>query len=282
MFKYCALLVLMFTLMILLAYRLDTHAARPAPCDEMMYFPSGYGLQRVSFGHCAVLADAVWIWFVQYYGKHRLTDRKYDHMYHILDILTTYNPAFLKAYQLGSMLLTHDAQRPDQAKALLKKGMIRNPDAWTLPFYYGFLHFVFLGDYETAQVFFRFAARKPGAPDMPKRWEAYVTYKKKGDLDTALELWLDLYNNTTNPEEKRVAELYIKDIQMQKAIRTLSEQIERFMDCHGRAPVSLEELVEYGFLESIPEEPHGGYFVIRNGKVEAVYENEWQLPEPEY
>jgi hypothetical protein len=282
MFKYRVLLVLLFALMIVLAYHLDAHATRPAATDEMMYFPSGQGLQKLSLGHRAVLADVAWLWFVQYYGKHRLTDGKYDHMFHILDILTTYNPAFLKAYELGGLLLTHDAQRPDQAKALLKKGMYLNPDSWSLPFYYGFLHFVFLGDYVTAQVFFRFAAQKPGAPDMPKRWEAYVTYKKKGDLDAALELWFDLYDNTTDPEEKRVAEQYIKDIQMQKTINTLTRQIERFVDRYGRSPATLDELVKSGFLESIPQEPHGGSFIIENGKVKAVYENEWKMPMPEF
>lgn len=268
--------------MVVLAYRLDINAPMHTPADEMMYFPSGQGLKELSLGHGAVVADAIWLWFVQYYGKHRLTDGKYDHMYHILDIITTCNPAFFRAYELGSMLLTHDAQRPDQAKTLLKKGMRLNPNAWRLPFYYGFLHFVFLGDYGTARVFFGFAARKPGAPDVPKRWEAYVAHKKVGDLDTALQLWRDLYNGTTNPEEKRIAELYIKDITMQKDIDFLNRCAELFIERFSRVPSTLDELVEYGYIESIPPEPHGGYFMIKNGKVTAVYEDEWKMPMPEY
>ena len=280
--KKILLLVLLIMAMILLLYRLDTITQRTSYQDEAMYIPSIHGYSRLSLGHHALCADALWLWFVQYYGKHRLTDHRYEHMYHILDIVTTFDPAFLKAYRLGSMLLTHDAQRPDQAKTLLKKGMYSNPDDWSLPFYYGFMHFVFLGDYETAQAYFRIAAHKPGAPDMPKRWEAYVTYKKQGDLDTALELWLDLYNNTTNPEEKRVAELYIKDIYSQKYVHILNEAMQRFRDQYSRDPATLNELVEEGYLDSIPAEPHGGYYIIENGNAKGVYEDEWQIKLPEY
>lgn len=282
MFKRSITLLLFLLSVIAIAYHLDKNLRAHTPPDEMMYFPSGHGLDAILLGHQSLCADVIWLSFVQYYGKHRLTDMKYDHMYHMLDILTDLNPAFLRAYHLGSLLLTHDAHRPDQAKALLMKGMHLNPDKWSLPFYYGFIHLVFLGDHETAQVFFRFAARKPGAPDMPKRWEAYVTYKEMGDLETALQLWLDLYNNTTNPEEKGVAELYIKDIEMQIAINDLNKQVELFIERFNRAPSTLDELVEYGFIESIPIEPHGGMYRIEHGKVQAVYENEWPLLLPDY
>jgi hypothetical protein len=273
--KRIGALLLLLVLMITLAYNMDSNTKVNATNDEMMYFPSGCEINRLTLGNQALFADAIWLWFIQYYGKHRLTDRKYDRMYHILDVLTTLDPAFLKAYQLGSMLLTHDAQRPDQAKNLLKKGMYSNPDAWTLPFYYGFLHFVFLGDYQTAQIFFRFAGQKPGAPDMPRRWEAYVTYKKIDDLQTALQLWLDLYNSTTNPEEKRVAELYIKDIKMKIDINNLNEQVKSFTAKFGRAPSNLDELVEYGFVESIPLEPHGASYKIEHGEVFSTHKGDW-------
>ena len=282
MLKKLIVFVVLFMLMLVLAMYLNANTFRHGEQDETMYFPSVHGYHRISCGHRAVCADAIWLWFVQYYGKHRLTDRKYDHMYHILDIVTTFDPAFIKAYQLGSMLLTHDAQRPDQAKLLLKKGMQANPDSWSLPFYYGFMHFVFLGDYETARAYFRLAAHKPNAPDMPRRWEAYVTYKKQGDLDTALDLWLDLYTTTTNPEEKRVAELYIKDIYMQQQVHELNESMQRFKEQSGRDPATLEELIVQGYLDSLPQEPHGGYYTIENGEIKAVYDDEWQTQLPDY
>jgi hypothetical protein len=144
------------------------------------------------------------------------------------------------------------------------------------------MHFVFLGDYETARVYFRLAAHKPYAPDMPKRWEAYVTFKKQGDLDTALELWLDLYNNTSNPEEKRVAELYIKDIYTQKQLRDLNEHVRRFKEQFHRDPSTLEELIVKGYVDSLPQEPHGGYYTIEDGKVKAVYDDEWQQTMPDH
>ena len=274
MLKNIVVVILLVAIMVNIAYRLDHTEHQKNDEDELMYFPSGYGIKVLSFGHQALLADMVWLQFIQYYGKHRLTDRVFTYMYHMLDILTTLNPNFLRAYLLGSLLLTHDAQHPEQAKKLLKKGMHHNPHTWVLPFYYGFIHFVFVRDYATAQSYFVLAAHKPGAPDLPKRWAAFVTYKKLRDLETALALWLDLYNTTQNPVEQEIAALYIKDIQSQIDIDHLNEKLEVFKNKYNRSPMDLEELVRYGILDSIPHEPHGATYTIEKGKAVSTHKHD--------
>ncbi|MGD8978894.1 MAG: hypothetical protein PVH23_02350, partial [candidate division WOR-3 bacterium] len=171
------------------------------------------------------------------------------------------------AYSLGGLMLTHDAGRPDQARRLLKKGIHANPDEWRLPFVYAFINYVFLGDYPTAQTYFRIAANKPNAPDRPKRWYAFVTYAKMGDLKTSLALWVNLYNTTDNAEERAIAEIYIMSIRMELDIEYLNEKVTQFEEQFGRKPVNLKELVTTGIVDQIPEEPHGEKYVLRNGEV---------------
>ncbi len=210
-------LFVVITLLIIavnLAYRVDSFKSPHKLVGELTYFPSGLALRALSMGFYAQLADLIWLRFIQYYGEHRMTDARFDLMHHILDILTTLDQRFLYAYSLGGLMLTHDADRPDQARALIRKGMIANPDDWRLPFMYGFIHYVFLGEHRIARTYFRIASQKPGAPDTPKRWAAFITYYRLGDLKSALALWLDLYNNTKNPEEKAIAEIYLKKIKM--------------------------------------------------------------------
>ena len=188
-------------------------------------------------------------------------------MYHILDILTTLDRHFTYAYTLGGLMLTHDAQRPDQAKKLLKKGMYAVHQEWRYPFIYGFIHYVFLKDYKVAQTYYRLAALKPNAPDMAKRWAAFVTYFKLGDKKTALKMWVDFYNSTDNPEEKTLAQSYINRITMDLDLEFLQQKVNIFKRKYDEPLYSLKQLVDRNLIDSIPIEPHDGYYFLRSGKV---------------
>ena len=242
-----------------------------------MYFPSGIAIRALSMGFYAPLADLVWLRFIQYYGTHRLTDGKFEFMYHILNVLATLDPMYLPTYSVGSLMLTLDAQRPDQAKELLKKGMQTNPEEWRLPFIYAFIHYAFLKQYEVSEIYFLLSAQKPNAPEISKRWAAFTTYKKLGDLKTALALWLDLYNNTDNPEEKAIAELYIRDIKMELDIEFLNKKIKEFTEKFGSKPDNLKELITHKLISSIPDEPHGENYYIKNGKAYSTYKHDWRI-----
>jgi hypothetical protein len=266
MFKKIFILFVLFLVMIGLGYRVDKTRSAHELIGELMYFPSGIALRAVSMGFYAPMADFVWLRFIQYYG-----DVKFDFLFHILDILTTLDKRFTYAYTLGSLMLTHDAQNPDQAKRLLKKGMYENPQEWRFPFIYGFINYTFLADYAVARTYFRIASMKPGAPDITQRWAAFVTYFKLGDLKTALQLWVDLYNTTDNPEEKALATYYIGKIKMKMDIEHLDKKVIEFHKIIGRVPYDLGELVRSGMIEGIPKEPHGEKYYIKEGKVHSTW-----------
>lgn len=268
--KYLILLVLI-VLIAGLANLVDSKKSPHELVGELMYFPSGTALRATSMGFYAPLSDLVWLRFIQYYGEHRMTDVKFEFLYHILDILTTMDHRFTYAYTLGALMLTHDAQQPDQARTLLKKGMYANPDDWRLPFVYGFINYAFLADYQVAKTYFRISSMKTNAPEMAKRWAAFVTYFKLGDLESSLALWVDLYNNTENPEEKVIAQYYIEKITMKLHLELLNDRIEKFSRTFGRMPVDLRELVRAGLLQSIPEEPHGEHYYIKEGEAHSAW-----------
>ena len=275
--KRFIIILLLILLMANFSYRVDLTRSPHELIGELMYFPSGTAIRILSIGFYAPLADLVWLRFVQYYGEHRMTDAKFEFMYHILDILTTLDPRFLYAYTLGGLMLTHDAQREDQAEKLLKKGMRKNPDEWRYPYMYGFINYVFLKEYNIAQTYFRLSSYKPNAPDIPKRWAAFTLYKKVGDLKAGLALWVDLYNSSENPEEKEIADFYIKKIKMILDIEFLNEKIEAYMKKIGRKPFNLEELITHNFIESIPDEPHGKKYIIRRGKAYSTWQKEHSI-----
>ncbi len=266
------IILLLFAIIANFSYRIDLNRAESERVGELAYFPSGYMIRTLAIGNQAMLADIIWLRFIQYYGEHRMTDLQYEYMYHILDILTTLDPHFVHAYNLGALMLTHDAKRPDQAFKLLKKGMAQDPDEWRIPFMYAFIQYVFLRDYTTALTYFRISAQLPGATDMPKRWAGYLALKMIGDLKRSLALWVDLYNNAKSAEEKRIAFMYIQETRMNIELDSLNKLVVAFKTKHGRPPAALKELMSSGLMVTIPDEPHGERYILKKGRVTSTWE----------
>ena len=65
--------------------------------------------------------------------------------------------------------------------------------------------------------------------------------------------------------------MYIIQIKTELDIQYINKKIQEFTQEVGRLPVSLRELVTHGYLDSIPAEPHGERFVIRDGKAQTTW-----------
>jgi hypothetical protein len=182
--------------------------------EELMYFPSGRFLKQASLGHESTLADLIWLRAIQYYGEHRLTDRKYDMIGHIFDVLTTLDPQFVHAYVFGSLVLAQDAGMPDEGLLLLRKGMRHNPKDWYLAFETGFIYYIVLRDYENAGRYFALSSRLPEAPEFTFRFAAFVE-ERAGHAETALQLWEEAAGMTENARIKEMAEEKVEELRKQ-------------------------------------------------------------------
>jgi len=234
---------------------------------ELMYFPTGRMMKRLVLGYDEMAADLVWLRMIQYYGQHKQSDRRYDYLGHIVDVLTDLDPRFIHAYTFGALLLTDDAKDPSRGLGILKKGAEYNPMDWRLPFMSGFIHYVFLGDYDGAARYFVRSSSLPDAPDFAGRFAAYV-YGRKGDSDVSLELWSNLYHRSENEYEKLAALRYIKRIHTER----LDLLVRRFEDMYGRYPLDLTELVKVGWFEDLPRPPDGSLYYLDpdDGKVKCT------------
>jgi tetratricopeptide (TPR) repeat protein len=182
--------------------------------QELMYFPSGKFLKQSALGHTSTLADIAWLRAIQYYGHHRLTDKKYDMVGHIFDIVTTLDPNFVHAYVFGAIVLAQDAGRPEEGLALLKKGMRHNPENWLLAFETGFIYHIMLKDYENAGRYFRLASVLPNAPSFPARFAAFAN-ERAGRTETAIQLWSEIAKATPNTQLKEIAEEHIEKLKVE-------------------------------------------------------------------
>jgi hypothetical protein len=141
----------------------------------VLYVRSPAAMQRLTFGFQALAADVYWIRAIQHYGGDRLDrtsmagGRRYELLYPLLDIATSLDPYFNIAYRFGAIFLGEPYPggpgQPDEAIALLRKGIAAMPHKWQYYHDIGFVYYWRLHDYKEAAVWFERGAAQPGAPN---------------------------------------------------------------------------------------------------------------------
>jgi tetratricopeptide (TPR) repeat protein len=245
---------------------------REKAVSEMAYFPSGRFVSESSIEFQSLAADLIWLRGIQYYGYHLMSDRKYEWLGHVFDILTSLDPGFIGAYHFGGITLAWDAGKPHEAVDFLIKGMKANPMSWQIPFDAGFICYMLLHDYGRASTFFDVASKMPNAWFILARWAA-IAKSKSGDYQTAREMWLDILKGTENRKLKELVVRQLTNLKFEETIARLQEAVRKFQEDRKRLPADSEEypffneLLDAGYIERIPEEPFGGRFYLKDGKV---------------
>ena len=120
-------------------------------------------------------------------------------LYPLLDLATTLDPRFNVAYRFGAIFLAEPrpggAGRPDQAIALLKKGLAFNPGKSDYYHDIGFIYYWHLRDYQQAADWFDRGGRQPGAPFWLKTYAA-VMLTRGGDRQASRALWTQIGQST--------------------------------------------------------------------------------------
>jgi tetratricopeptide (TPR) repeat protein len=249
--------------------RAGENRMRERAMAEMAYFPSGRFVREASIEYQGLAADFVWLRAIQYYGYHLMSDRKYEWLGHVFGILTSLDPGFIGAYHFGAITLAWDARKPHEAVDFLTDGMKANPLSWQIPFDAGFICYMVLRDYDRASTFFEVASKMPNAWFILARWAA-IAKAKAGDFRTAREMWLDILKGTENRALKALVVRQLKNLITEEAIDRLQKAAQRFQEDKRRPPGDLSELVDAGCIERIPDEPYGGQYVLKNGKVQTT------------
>ena len=148
------------------------HPRNDTDTQKLLYVRSPEALKRLALGFDALLADVYWIRAIQHYGGDRLESgkaRRYELLYPLLDITTSLDPYFNIAYRFGAIFLSEPFPggpgRPDQAIALLRKGLVTQPAKWQYFHDIAFVHYWALRDPIAAAHWFQRAAEQPGAPN---------------------------------------------------------------------------------------------------------------------
>ena len=182
-------------------------------------------------------------------------------IYQTIDLITTLDPRFDYAYELGGVFLGLLADRPDLAVQLLSKGVTHNPDVWRLHFFLGFNHFYFLGNFTEAAEAMSAASDLPGRPDYIPLLAARL-YAHAEQPELAVEFLGRMYEENKDEGVREQLLERIKEVTAERDLNLLNGAVGEFVKRYDRQPKTLKAVVEAGLLGDIPPEPFGGRYYI--------------------
>ena len=226
---------------------------------QLQLLPSGEFVKPMVLGYHHVAADLLWLNIVQVLGEREVRHADDEWLYHALNVVTTLDPHYTYAYDVGGVVLAELAGRVDWSNALLEKGMAANPGAWRLPFQLGFNAFFHQQDYVRAADDMAIAARLPGRPAYVPELAARL-YVEGQQPALALD-FLDVMERQTDDVqvlaqlERRKAEVIVE-----RDLTLLEEAVQRYTARMGQRPQTFETLIQAGDLAALPVEPFGGAY----------------------
>jgi hypothetical protein len=241
--------------------------------ERLLYLPDAEYLKIASLGYRELIADLLWIQSIQVMGEKKVSEPSGRWLYRALDIITTLDPKFVRAYEAGGLALTTLVVLPEESNRLMMKGMRHNPTEWKLPFLIGINYYYELYDDAKAAEYISQASRLPDAPSSSLAKIAANLYVSGHSPQQAVNLLAELYEKATDDSDKKLLEIRLKIVLTERDLYTLEQAIVRYRTQQGQYPPRLDALVDAGLLSALPVEPSGGRYVY-DAKTGAVSSSE--------
>ncbi len=243
---------------------LDSQRTALPKVQQLAYVPAGEHLKIAVLGYRQLVADVLWLQTIQAMGTRKISRETGEWIAHALDVITTLDPRFVRAYSVGGLALTSLVPFYEESNRLLLKGIENNPEEWYLPFLLGFNYYY--NDHEDAKAarYIARASRFPHAPTYLASLAAKL-YVSAHTPQDALALLVQVYEHSTDENVRQVLERRIKEVLVERDLQMLEEAIKRFGSAHKRTPARLEDLVSAHLLSALPKEPFGGRYLYDPG-----------------
>ena len=253
----------------------------------VLYVTDPEVMRRAALSYDTLLADVYWIRALQHYGGERQKaghERRYELLYPLLNLTTTLDPRFNIAYRFGAIFLAEPrpggAGRPDQAIALLKKGIVLNPNKWEYYQDIGFIYYWHLRDYQQAADWFERGGDLPGSPFWLKSWAA-VMLTRGGNRDASRALWTQIGQNEESDWLRRMSRIRLQQLDALDQIDVLKRFVDDFTKRTGQRAESWEQLIAARAVRGIPLDPSGTPYELNpeSGEIGVAQDSElWPLP----
>lgn len=228
--------------------RLDGYAEAVPAQQAVLYVTSPELVRRLAPGFEALAADVYWLRAVQLFGGAQSNQRMRPHLPLLgpmLELATTLDPRFQKAYLYGSYFLCERPPLgPGQADAgvrLLERGTRQFPRDWIMYQTLGFQTYLYLNQPKRAAEQLLEASRLPGAPFWLEGLAADIL--RRGNLrETSRRVWRRIHDGATHDQIRENARLNLIRLDALDMIDLLEGQAKAFQAARGRWPANFREL----------------------------------------
>ncbi|MFP4503029.1 MAG: hypothetical protein ACLFTT_18700 [Candidatus Hydrogenedentota bacterium] len=269
-----AILLAVVATLIGLAIAVQTRVddARAEPGDALLYLPNEKLLHHFTAGMDSVIADLIWLKCIQYTAIELKGEHGFRWLQHMLETAVRLDPYFTDVYRYGGMLLAALRADDEAALDLLKRGAVMRPEAWELPYEMGMVYLLNRRDEPDAHKMagYYFAMSAAASPDAPGHVRE-VADRLGGEYSlTEIErtMWTKMLESDDRLLRKLAQEKLIM-LELRQFAEHATGIARAFERRTGRHPDSLEELRKAGYLQTVPEDPLGGRFLI--GEDGSVY-----------
>lgn len=212
-----------------------------------------------------LLSDVIFLRTLSFYGKTferkerpRVQESELDWIYDSLSAASDLDPYFLDPYYFANSSLAWEGNRVNEAMILLEKGAQYREWDWLLPFFAGFNAYYFLHDNSKAAKLLEEAARRPGGSPLLATLSARLSYESN-QTESAVLFLQEMLLRATDDYSRRE---YGQRLTALQDILDLEKAVAEFTRRIGRAPTSLNALVDLGIIRELPREPYGGRYYL--------------------
>jgi tetratricopeptide (TPR) repeat protein len=232
---------------------------------KLGYLPHPQLLKILTADHGLLFAEMTVVKVLFYYGtivgkfqENVIIRPEHANMYRTLQTATQLDPYNMDAYYFAQAAFTWELRRIAEVNALLEYGIkYRTWDPW-MYFYLGFNNAYFLKDYGNAARYLQRAGELAPENALFARLSARYYYESD---QTALGLSF-LETLIAQAKDGAVKQTYTVRRDALLAVLTLEKAQSSYILTMGHQPRSLQELIQTGFLQQIPDDPYGGTFYL--------------------
>ncbi len=168
------------------------------------------------------------------------------------------DPYNMDIYYLAQGFLTWDAHQFKVANDLLEYGMTYRDWDWQLPYFAAFNNAYFLKDYKAAAKYYQKAGELNGSDLHIALASRYL--QEVGQTELAITYLTGMLKAEKNNSIKLSYETRLNAFY---EVLRIENARNKYLKSFGALPASIKVLIEAGFLNSVPIDPYGGSFYLK-------------------
>lgn len=257
-----AVVVVLVAATVLCEVRLERIPRQTLAGRDLLYLPSPEMLKLASLGHPEIVADALYLWSIQYYSQFQPNER-FLYLETVYNLITDLDPRYFDAYRIGALIMEiqvggDDAKLEQSVRRLFDKGLHNLPKSWQLAEAAAWDMYIRFRDRKAALHYAEIAAKRPGAPARLKRIVGvWRDAENDWTIDDSIAYWRQAAADAVDAYDRGHCLSHLYDAIVVRDRQHLNPLLHAYSARTGSCAHRWEELISVGMLHVVPTDMNG-------------------------